>query len=377
MNTDPKQNQSELNSRIGADTYSSILDEIPPIYYRAPVFLIAAFCVFLLVFLFVFQTQRVISAEGSFISQDDSIALIADYDCKLSEVLVKVGDKIAQNTDILLVEPILGTDNPKLLKKDITLLKSSIKTLQQGIRILSKIDRNSNMIGSYKKIVIENSKVNNFVSKLLKVHIQLEHLSITLSPENQVNFDLLQLEKKQLISNLKSMVTQLDLDLDLAKSQLKTYENNLRLLQLKIYNSYVKSKHSGVIVELDGDRSATINSGQVIARILPSSAKLTVTAKVQSAHIHLVDLGNKAYIKLKSYPFQKFGIISGTISKISPHLGDAKHFLVDIEPDETSLSVDNTTINMYPGLHANIEILTKKQAVINFFIKIKNTVGEI
>ncbi|MCO4781704.1 MAG: HlyD family efflux transporter periplasmic adaptor subunit [Candidatus Cloacimonetes bacterium] len=375
--SDSNEEKIAVPARIGTDTYSSILDEIPQLYYRAPVFVIASFCFCLIIFLFVFDTQRVIYAHGKFISKDSSIAVIADYDCNISKTLVKVGDKITKDMDIFVVEPILGTDNPKLLKKKIFLLKHTIKNLQQGERILNKIDRNFNMISSYQSVVIENPHVNDFISKLLKIHIRLSHLNRTVTTSDQITIELLEIEKKQVLSNLNNVAMKLQLELDDAKSILNTYQNNLQLLQDKIYNSYIKSPQSGVVIDLSNKNNQTITNGQIVARVLPSSASLIVHAKVPSAHIHLIDLGNKVYIKVKSYPYQKFGVLSGVISKISPDLGDAGHFVVEIQADKTELSIDNTQINMYPGLLCDIEILTKKQAVINFFLKIKHSVGEI
>ncbi|MCJ8346841.1 HlyD family efflux transporter periplasmic adaptor subunit, partial [bacterium] len=325
------------NERINVDRYSNILEETPSIYYRAAVYLIAGFCIFLLFFVFVFKTQRIIKASGSFISLDSSIAIVAAYDCTITKSLVKIGDKVTKTTDIFQTDPIIGQNNPKLLKKKVNSLKEEVKSLQQALRILKKVYRNTNMISSYQDTEITNTLVNEQLSNLLKIHIQMNFITANnsrnnLNAQELRSLDLLKIEKKRYLSKIPNSIKSLETQLDQFKIDLQRNLLNLRLLQEKVYYSYIKSPLDGVIVELNTAlEMRKVQQETIVGRILPSTAKLLVNAKVRSSHIHLVNLNDKVFVKVNSYPFQKFGLITGNISKISPQLGDAKHFVVTIQ----------------------------------------------
>jgi hemolysin D len=140
-----------------------------------------------------------------------------------------------------------------------------------------------------------------------------------------------------------------------------------------------------------------VTTGQQLVVITPNSGRLQVEALVANLDIGFVKLGQDAAIKVDAFPFTRFGVLRGKVTKIasgavaeqdakrafanatsaanvnqSPNIApgqpEAFVFPVTIALDETAIKVDDTTIPLTPGMTVNVEIKTDSRRVIDYLL---------
>jgi hemolysin D len=110
--------------------------------------------------------------------------------------------------------------------------------------------------------------------------------------------------------------------------------------------------------------------------MVPDSADLYIEANVPSRDISYLKLGDNVRVKLESYPFQRFGTVTGTLGMISPDSlpqdeNDAKSAMVyrvqvDLNDDSARLAARN--IMLKPGLVASAEIKTGTRTIASYIL---------
>lgn len=67
---------------------------------------------------------------------------------------------------------------------------------------------------------------------------------------------------------------------------------------------------------------AVVQPGTVIMTLIPRDEQLYVDVHIRNEDIGFVQAGQKAKIKLAAYPFQKYGMLDGTITRVSADAAD-------------------------------------------------------
>jgi hemolysin D len=140
-----------------------------------------------------------------------------------------------------------------------------------------------------------------------------------------------------------------------------------------------------------------VTTGQQLAVITPSGAKLQVEALVPNLDIGFVKPGQDAVIKVDAFPFTRFGALHGKVVKIAsaaideqeakralanataaanvaqapaPAPGQPENFVfpVTVALDETAMKIDRSIIPLTPGMTATVEIKTDSRRVIDYLL---------
>jgi hypothetical protein len=88
--------------------------------------------------------------------------------------------------------------------------------------------------------------------------------------------------------------------------------------------------------------------------------------KIPQQSLHLLKIGQKALIKLKSYPFQQYGSVEGTVETVGDQiLGDslftAKVLIQDLNR--------NKDIQLKKGMVADVEIIVNEDTLLEKILK--------
>lgn len=115
-----------------------------------------------------------------------------------------------------------------------------------------------------------------------------------------------------------------------------------------------------------------VTSAQPIITIVPEGTPLIVEAMVLNKDIGFIQNGQKAELKLDTFPFQKYGTIEAELFYVSP---DAKEdekiglvYKIKLKPKRLTIRVRGRDIPISPGMALTVEIKTGKRRVIEFFI---------
>ncbi|MBF0118875.1 MAG: HlyD family type I secretion periplasmic adaptor subunit [Desulfobacterales bacterium] len=115
-----------------------------------------------------------------------------------------------------------------------------------------------------------------------------------------------------------------------------------------------------------------VTPAQKLISIVPAELPLIIEALILNQDIGFVSEGMSAVIKIDTYPFQKYGMLNGTVKHIS------KDSIIDeklgpiykayITPIEKSLIIDGKKTSITTGLTVTAEVKTGKRRIIEFFI---------
>jgi hemolysin D len=126
------------------------------------------------------------------------------------------------------------------------------------------------------------------------------------------------------------------------------------------------------------DRSvgSVLKEAETLVTLVPDGAALYVEANVPSRDISYLKVGDEVRVKLESYPFQRFGTVSGVLTVISPDSTPLKdsadqtklvyHMQVRLNADAAALAARG--IHLKPGLVASAEIKTGTRTIASYIL---------
>lgn len=115
-----------------------------------------------------------------------------------------------------------------------------------------------------------------------------------------------------------------------------------------------------------------VQPAEKIMTIVPKNASMQVKAQVLNQDVGFIESGMPVSIKVDTYNFQKYGILDGVVTVVSPNsikderLGDV--YEVYIEPKNTTLMVEGKEQSIKYGMTTTNEIKIGKRRIIEFFI---------
>lgn len=115
-----------------------------------------------------------------------------------------------------------------------------------------------------------------------------------------------------------------------------------------------------------------VSPAEKIITIVPENAKLQIKATVKNEDIGFVEEKMPVSVKVDTFNFQKYGILSGKVVVISPNSVEDEHlgnvYDVYIKPVQTQLEVEGKPQELRVGMTTTNEIKIGKRRIIEFFI---------
>ncbi len=154
----------------------------------------------------------------------------------------------------------------------------------------------------------------------------------------------------------------------IADTQALIEEANVRLAQTQ-----VRSPSNGTVSALEIDHIGEfVQPGAMLAEIVPAATPLVVSATVPPSEAGLIKTGMDTKIKLDAFPYQNYGVLTGTIIAISP---DAKGtpettrgYQVDVALDKDYVMHQGKPVKLQLGQTARIEIVIRQRRIIDLIL---------
>jgi hemolysin D len=122
---------------------------------------------------------------------------------------------------------------------------------------------------------------------------------------------------------------------------------------------------------------SVLNPSEVFAVLVPLGEALLAEVDIDPADVGEVRVGDRVRVKLDAYPFQKFGVLEGTLQTVS---GDA--FVSDAGADgggravyRARVALTSTTpgrlkepLRLLPGMTMTAEIIVGQRTVLSYFL---------
>lgn len=107
-------------------------------------------------------------------------------------------------------------------------------------------------------------------------------------------------------------------------------------------------------------QNQTVNQGDLVFTVIPEGSKNYVAKlKTPSQNSGKVAIGQTVNIKLLNYPDYEYGVLKGTVAKISPILNEEGFYILDVELSKNLLTSYHKEIEFKHEMLASAEIVTE------------------
>jgi hemolysin D len=160
---------------------------------------------------------------------------------------------------------------------------------------------------------------------------------------------------------------------------------------------WLKAPVSGIVQQLAVTTiGQVVTSGQALMTIVPPDAPLEIEAMILNKDIGFVRVGQPAIVKVEAFPFTRYGVIDGTVTRISadavdmrsaPNLSEADAtvrpqgsqssasgrspemaFPATISLARRAMDLDGKPVNLSPGMTVTVEIQTGRRRIIDYVL---------
>ncbi len=115
-----------------------------------------------------------------------------------------------------------------------------------------------------------------------------------------------------------------------------------------------------------------VTPAQPLMVIVPRDNVLEVEAMLPNKDIGFVNPGQKAEVKVETFPFTKYGTLHGTITQVSSDaIQDDKLGLIystRVKLASDSIQVENKKVRLSPGMAVTVEVKTGTRRVVEYFL---------
>ena len=194
--------------------------------------------------------------------------------------------------------------------------------------------------------------------------------------ENQQNYEsllhtneiaLLRIQEE--LKDLDTQITQLTTDISQSTRQIES-------LQLQLEQRVIMAPVSGVVFELPFEQvGAVVQPGSRVAEIAPEDANFIVHAEISTTESGSLQEGLPVKLKFDAYPFQDYGVATGTVIEISPTSqtdetvqGEVDAYQLEIELNQSCLPTPQECIALRPGDTATAEVIVRQRRIIDIVL---------
>ncbi len=140
----------------------------------------------------------------------------------------------------------------------------------------------------------------------------------------------------------------------------------------------LRAPQSGIVKDLATHTTGTVVApGTILMSLVPQSEPLQAEVLVKNEDIGFVHVGQQVQIKLAAYPFQKYGLIAGTIEHIGPDTtekGGSENapaiagYRALVRLERQKLEVDNAILPLTAGMQIMVDIHQGRRTVMVYLL---------
>jgi hemolysin D len=152
------------------------------------------------------------------------------------------------------------------------------------------------------------------------------------------------------------------------------------LLEQDLVKAQTREKQQLLLSPVDGTVQqlavhtvgGVVTPAQPLMVITPSDYQAEVEAFLENKDVGFIRVGQRAEVKVETFPFTRYGTLTGTVSIVSQDaVSDEKRgllFQARVKLDRPTIRVDQRDVTLTPGMVVSSEIATGRRRVIEFFL---------
>tara|TARA_B100000700_G_scaffold37687_1_gene37322 strand:- start:4006 stop:5250 length:1245 start_codon:yes stop_codon:yes gene_type:complete len=255
------------------------------------------------------------------VQQNDSQGL--DLSSQLVEQLtekIKLLNHEVMQTKVLQKQEILNLEAQQtLLNEEKLALQSQLTLADEKLDLVQSQQANFNQLN--KSGFLSNIEREQQQQALLDVKQEKKNLARILMQQNN--------QLSQLRFNLANVPQQYALRISNLKREISDTQNQLS--QLKSNYSYtITASNNGVVTGIQVVEGEVLSQAKLLLHIIPEGSELVAELLLPTRSAGFIEIGNETRLRFDAFPYQRFGFINSTISRIDKAL---------ITPNEVRLPV--------------------------------------
>ncbi|MFT5083983.1 MAG: hemolysin D [Lentisphaeria bacterium] len=201
---------------------------------------------------------------------------------------------------------------------------------------------------------------------------QQQNLAAELSRAEQIRADISEVTYSLAAQKNNALKVNLE-EIEQLTQQLGSSQQELNkaneLYTKKILTSPVTGRVKQLAVHTIG---GIVEEAKVLMQIVPEEGFLEVEAVLQNKDIGFISKGQRAEVKIHTFPFTKYGLVDAEVIDITADAIETEKqglvYSVRLKVDQTQLWVDTKWVELLPGMEVTVEVKTNKRRVIEFFL---------
>jgi hemolysin D len=355
----------------------------------------------------------------------------------VSEILVKEGETVKQGQLLLRLDSRLSQADTSALSTDVGLRKLTLRRIEaelaerpfvQGLGETN--EQYQQVMGQFNArrqayldgLAQESESLNKAKAELLSAEQILEKLVQTVPIYQQAAEAFRKLAKdgyvseiaikdkereaiekeqdlkaqKSNVQGLKAAIAVSEKRLASIKSQYRSQLENERLETVGTLNRSgqeleksnvkagmleIRAPNTGIVKDLaTTTRGAVVAAGMLLMNIVPQNEPMQAEVLLKNEEVGFVAVGQKATIKVATYPFQKYGMLDGEVALLSADSADPKQAPQGQQPTLTYRAIvklntltltsaaSGDKLNLNPGMLVTAEIHQGQRTVMEYLL---------
>lgn len=138
----------------------------------------------------------------------------------------------------------------------------------------------------------------------------------------------------------------------------------------------LSSPVDGVVLEVARvTRGSVVREAQALVTLVPNDASLEAEVRIDNADVSGVKEGDTVRVKIDAFPFQRHGVLSGRVRKLSPDISSEQpqppatppsQYIARVVIDPSGLNARDRLGRLLPGMTLSAEILTGSRTVLSY-----------
>jgi len=162
-------------------------------------------------------------------------------------------------------------------------------------------------------------------------------------------------------------------DLTAIRSRLAVMSEQKNKLQHALALANITAPVTGTVQDLSVHHTgAVVSPAQHLLRIVPDGSAMEIEAWVRNHDIGFVYTGQRADIKIETFPFTKYGTIPGRLSTVSRDAVEDESrgliYAVRVAMDRATMQVADDWVKLTPGMAATAEFNLGERRIVEFLL---------
>lgn len=360
--------------------------------------------------LFFGKADVVVSARGKIIPDGETKIIQPLETGVIRKILVKEGDFVRKGQTLMEIDPSATQPQLSSLKANLDYInlererlqavsngrsfksdKSELSETQSELYQASMADLKSQLSAKYAEIRSLKEELTDYRKQLSMNSAKerrMNDVSDIIARNDLEKVQSENVEYRAKIQELNHQISQKQQEAAYIRSNFKTQNLNdladrdkkANELEASIKETEFRKNQQNIVSPVDGyvntllvhTTGGVVTPAQKLVSVVPLNAPLVIKATVMNKDIGFVRAGMPVLLKIDTFDFQKYGMINGTVKKVSKDsIEDQKLgpiYDVYIKPLNKTLMVEGRETPITTGMSLTAEIKVNKRRIIEFFI---------